>query len=244
MRSLAEPVLPSTFRRDLSGDLGGATNATMGVAALNTIADKVAGPTTPTELAFADFIAKTYRVNGASVPLGQLFIEDIEWGFFNPVTHITAAGLIGNPVVAPGVMPALLASGFTVVGTFAAAANEKGSVDIEALDIPDWSARWHIYLWCDNTVTHLDPTRLMAYDGTEVTHPAVSGVKTFRFAETFTPGRVSLSVDGNVVVTATSVTASGWSILNSLGIAARGVPVRTLTFYPPQPDAALPGLSV
>lgn len=193
------------------------------------------------ELAFANFRTGTYRVGGASAAVSDIVVEDAgaDWSTFDPLTDITADGLVGFPVIASGLETTLLSSGFTVIGTFMPTGT-IGSVLIDAYDSPDYSKEWKIEAAYDEDVASSNNTNAIAADDHQATTPVADKDAVIKFAATITASRVSISINGGSVLTATTADAA---IYNNIGIGPTAAAIHTLTFNPPQDDADLPTLS-
>lgn len=230
---------------DLSGDKGGATNAISGISALNTIADKIAVPAGPPELAFLDFVNGVYRLNGAPIAIGDLMMTDPDdnYGPFDPNFGITEVGLTGgDPFFTPAALAVLLAqNGLTVVGTAGIDTLSIQNAGIEVFQSPDWDVDWQSTVGLSDDVRFPPVIKLRA-NGDMQTTPGITGAGVVSFALTVVPGRASMSVNGGTVVTLAGT--GTWSTANAIVIINDGNGfIQQMTFHPPQPDAALPGLS-
>lgn len=196
-------------------------------------------PEGPEELAFADFVNGVYRIGGATVALDDMFVENSDFGSFNP--EIPEEGLNTSPVLALA-LNADLISGFTAVGE--AGLNDAASSGrsiIETVDLPDWNSANEARIAYNNAGAGgtYKFSEVIAYESA-VQQTAETGLGPWRFAVTILPQSVALSVAGKPVITDTTTDTT---VLNTIGIVYAGAFLRNITFHPPQPDAALPGLS-
>lgn len=182
-----------------------------------------------------------YRIAGATVTVGDIVVEDEDWGSFDAATHITGSGLSGGaPVIAEPLKTTLLANGFTVVVVYMPTGT-IGSATIEMCDTPDYIRQWIASVAYDED--EIGSTNSLVYaQGMNVPFsPFPDKDAAITFSATLAPDHSSASVNGGAVETATTVEEA--SSNNTVGITRSGASIRTMTFYPPQADAALPALS-
>lgn len=193
------------------------------------------------ELAFADFINGVYRKAGVAAVVSDIVVEDADadWSSFNPATGITAEGLIGQPVIAQELETTLLASGFTAVGVLKPQAL-IGSFQLYVYDSPDYTQEYYVVAAYDEDEGSSNNSAVSASASYEAFAPVPDKDATIKFAATITPTHVSVSINGDAVVTQTT---GDTVIYNNIAIGIADIAVRELTFYPPQSDPALPGLS-
>ncbi len=196
------------------------------------------------ELAFADFVNGVYRIGGATIPVTGMFTEDVDnWGTFNPATHITAAGLVGNtqPIGTSALTAVLLPAGCTIIGAFESSAvgTSTSTVGLDLVDFPDFTYEVFVRLRLNNGGV-ADPTLAKAI-ATPVSRPMeAQGAQLRRFAVTLAPDRATLSIDGGAILTDTTATVPAF---NTFGMTVYVANLKHIKFHPPQPDASLPGLS-
>ena len=219
-----------------SGRLVSAGSVTYSSATLNP------EPTTPEWLpegavAYADFVNGHYDADGAETTVASILVEDEAFASlpaFDPETDIDAGGLFScSPVIAPALSAALLASGFTAV---AEVAGTDGVIQFLAFDNPDWSQERFV----DLRMADVGNSTIKAV-ATSVTTPARPSGVPYKAALTIASLRVSVSFDGEAVVTDTTATAANYNMIG-LGV-DNGPRLKTLAFYAARPDADLPALS-
>lgn len=196
------------------------------------------------ELGFADFVNGVYRKAGVPATVSDIVVEDVDadWSSFDPVTGISADGLIGQPVVADALRATLLASGFTITGLIKPLGT-IGSLMIDVYDRPVYSKEWKVEVAYDEDVSSDNFCNVSAAsENMQTFAPVPEKDATFVFAATIAEDHVSLSVNGDVAVRSETLEAAIYNNI-AIGTGAGTVAVQTMTFLPPQLDAALPALS-
>jgi hypothetical protein len=190
------------------------------------------------EIVFADFITETYRLNGETAAIGDLFAQNTDWGSWNAVSNLdqwTEPGMDGQPVVQPAIAADLIENGFTVVATIAG----TPSFSVDVAELPNYSAEVF-------AITAVINSRLVEYVGGFLSNHNImdlsAGEHVIRIS--FVAGdRLSVSVDGSTDIETIPVAsiASAFNNLNlNLGNNSSAVTKRIAIYSPAVSDAALP----
>lgn len=178
--------------------------------------------------AYADFVGDNYYANGAVTTLGAMFENDeVHWHFWDGTTAVT--GLVDNaPKLAPTVAAAFL-PGATFVFDWTIS---DGAVTVEIL-ANDFDP--------DVGFVAENATMILAnYHGSESLSVG-SAIGTHRAAVTITTTRIAVSVDGAAVQAATYTLSGAFQLI---GLRAQfDAVLKTVTFYEPKDNTALPALS-
>lgn len=182
-------------------------------------------------VAAADLENGRYYANGAETTLEAMFVEDlVNW--FPWDGSVGPGGLTDgqNPALAPAVAAGLV-TGCTVVTTFDAV----GEADAPTVVFADSGFLAEIDL-----VYGIGATRI-AYDGNETT-PAVAAAGVHKAAFTVSSTKLACSVDGAAVQTITAP-GGGYDVDGIWFLSDGETKLKSIAFYSPQLDAALPALS-
>lgn len=202
------------------------------------------GATPPVELAFADFKNGVYRLNGANVALGDLFVEDANFGNFAGASDIVAGEGLATPNTSPvssaALWALLVASGFTAVVDFNSAAVDDSSLNVVLVDLPGYSNSFGALIG--------GVSQQVIYGGNNsaavvLREGGIAGLHKLGFSW-FPNASLAGSLDGEPVGTTiiedTVPTAVGLYLANSGSGSAR---VESIAFYSPVADTDLPALS-
>lgn len=197
-------------------------------------------------LIFLDLKNEVYTIDGEVAVVGDLLVENSDWGPWNAETMITAdIGLHGTVTYAAPVLTGdafdLVASGATMVLTFSAT-NVAGDQDLRfemVDDLIDYNTYYYSPLSFDGSITENEIGDQFSGDVTE----AQLTFGSHKVALTMVDGKISRSTDGAVIITINP--AAAWNPAPTvLGfIVTIGVVIESIGIYPAQPDVDLPALS-
>lgn len=188
----------------------------------------------PVDLLFeADFTTGTYEVAGVAAVLGDILVENTDFGGFDPAQDITPQGLTsivgGTPSFASAWSAMATTAGVTLVFEIASIAATIMYVDL--VDVPDFDYEAAIIL--------SDAVSTLSCNADTANGPSIAA-GTHKVAMNLSPTRLALSVDGGAV-TALPITTVGTNLLG-FGVYADQF-VRTLNGRALVAEASLPALS-
>lgn len=193
----------------------------------------------------ADFKNGVYLVDGNPGTLADIFVEDLNWGHFNPVADIVAGvgmtktGANGpSPVVATDNLATLL-NNSTVILQWTWTGEIGGNIIVNHADIVGFSIEHQVNVRSTG-VENVGSIELTDFTVPDETQAFAQGAG--KLAATFTPSRMALSTNGAAAVGITPDANEG---INQIGILMNNAHfvLEQVAFYPPQLDADLPTLS-
>lgn len=197
----------------------------------------------------ADFKNGRYWGSGAETTAGALFVENANWGDFDPASIVAASGLGSDdstalPTVAHSFLGTLLTTGFTAVITSGLTVNASTNAShyVTATDLPGYNNLYNAAFVAGAGDTN---GRIVTSVGqTDTATVAIAATLKSAITVNFTTSAACL--DGGTVVTQAS--ASPGTPLTDICLEAdfsTGFPayMELLAIYTPQPDADLPTLS-
>jgi hypothetical protein len=181
-------------------------------------------------VAYADFKNGTYHYGGNT--LEDLFVENLDWGAFDPDGKIVpGVGYVGTaaadgPTLASALAAQFLASGYTLVANIAEI-GDSGNFGSDFVDLSDYDPDVSFVVGANGIVT--------------VNSGAMTDVHSFpiRLAATLEPARVACSVNGEDSIEDTFSHTGFTHVVLSFVSAT----VEDVTFYPPKSNAEIQALS-
>lgn len=190
-------------------------------------------------LIFLDFENGVYTADGVPVALGDVVVENNEYGTFNPSDVDSGVGLVptggtSSPTLTGDAL-ALVIAGSTSIFTFVLT-QEDAQIQIEMVDFPDFNT----YYFCAQEATFGNE---QLSDGATSIPADTIGLGTHKIALTMIDGKLARSVDGGAADVIDP--ALPWTIApNFLGMQiGLDVVLESIGLYPPQDDGDLPTLS-
>ena len=190
-------------------------------------------------LIFLDFKNGVYTDRNGATTLGNVLVENTDFGEWNPANVVADVGLTGGAGSAPvftGDPMDLIATGATIVAYFTGAA-DADALRFELVDSADYTT-YYSYNGRFGEVG----TGQLADNSSSESLPLLT-VGYHKIALTMEEGRMAVSVDGAAVVVIDP--ADPWTppvaIMNL--IVGAYITLETIGIYPAQDDADLPGLS-
>jgi hypothetical protein len=192
-------------------------------------------------LILLDFKNGVYMANGDTVAVGDLLVEDENYGTWNPASIQSGVGLVGaSAPVFTGDALALILGGSTTLS----AIGYNGGVTANSFryELVDNFLDFGLYY---RSITRINSDGLPSYinDDSGAVNESESAVGNHKVVITMIDGKISRSTDGSAIITINP--ANPWS--PSPGAMGFVVPanwvVEQIGIYPPQDDADLPTLS-
>jgi hypothetical protein len=189
-------------------------------------------------LIFADFKNGVYEANGASMTLGDLLIEDTDFGTWDPSLVVAGTGFTNpgassanGPVLAPG-LSTFIGEGCTLVPTFSQ--RDQGDMRLFMLDLPAYNNEfWGAVTRQYSGVS--DGSGTFVQDTFANVTKAAFNISLTRVAGSVN-GRPVFGMDPTYDATGTPFNTSAIVVENSFVL-------ETLGWYPLQPEADLVTLS-